>query len=511
MTTSPGAVLLGAQHPQTLRAPDFTSSAGEEAVEIAATCGLACDPWQGNTLHIGMGERRDALGRVVWAARTVVVVVSRQNGKGGLLEARALAGALMEPNQTVAWTAHEFKTVKEAYRRVQALIAASDELARQVRRTVSGNNETSIEFVNGSRIVFATRTAGALRGFTINLLILDEAYALTDDQMSAILPTLSAVADPQVWLTSSPPLSGDTGEVMYQIRQSALDGADGIAYLDWGPPDVDLDDLSSLDLDDPAVWAATNPAYGLRISAEAVAAERSSMTPEAFARERVGVWPRRIRRGGGVIPAELWRDLVVEPEYPTRVAYAIAVNHQRTYTAIAEVGARADGRLQATIVDYREGTNWVADRAKQLKQQWSPIGIACQDKGPSGTLIAPLGEESEVLVDGVPHLVSITPPADRDAPRCGDLAVPWANDVAIAYGLTIDALTERRLVHMDNDVSLNVAVAGAQTRRLGGGTAWEYRGPVDVSPLEAVSLALWLYQSWADLVTVEYDPLANII
>jgi hypothetical protein len=492
------SALLGAQTPQTLRAPESRTSAGPEAVQLAAACGLQCDSWQAGVLNRALGEKRTAGGEFVWAARTVLVVVSRQNGKGSLLEALALSAALMEPGKTIAWTAHEHKTAQEAYRRLQFLVSSSDELARQVRRSVKGNNETSIEFLNGSRIIFTTRTSGALRGFTISLLIMDEAYALTDEQMSAILPTLSAARNPQVWLTSSPPLASDSGEVMFQLRESALSGADGVAYFDWGVPGVDLGDLDEVDLDDVGLWAATNPAFGVRISREAVAAERASMTREAFARERLGVWPRRVVGGSDVIDAGLWAELA-DPSAPRPddVVFAVDVNPRRSHAAIVSCGLRPDGSMQTSVVDHRPGTAWVVDRLADLRDRWSPLAIALDTKGPVSSLLLDLDR------------VGIRAPEDAEHPLRGDLAVPTVGQVAQAFGLYVDAIRERRLYHRD-DAPLNLAVAGAKTRALAGGSAWDRKGDADISPLVASTLAHWAFMSRLEAVSTTYDPMANI-
>jgi phage terminase large subunit-like protein len=64
------------------------SSRGREAVELAASAGLVLDEWQAFVLERALGVRENGK----WAAFEVGLVVPRQNGKGGLLEARELAG-----------------------------------------------------------------------------------------------------------------------------------------------------------------------------------------------------------------------------------------------------------------------------------------------------------------------------------------------------------------------------------------------------------------------------------
>jgi hypothetical protein len=82
------AALVGRQTPRVCSVPPYVSSAGREAVELAALAGLELDEWQAFVLEHALGERAD--GR--WAAFEVGVLVPRQNGKGGILEARELAG-----------------------------------------------------------------------------------------------------------------------------------------------------------------------------------------------------------------------------------------------------------------------------------------------------------------------------------------------------------------------------------------------------------------------------------
>ena len=87
--------------------PKARSSAGTEAVELAASAGLILDDWQRFALECALGEDRD--GR--WAAFEVGLVVPRQNGKGSILEARELAGLFLFGEQLILHSAHEFKAL----------------------------------------------------------------------------------------------------------------------------------------------------------------------------------------------------------------------------------------------------------------------------------------------------------------------------------------------------------------------------------------------------------------
>lgn len=469
--------------------PRFRTSAGTEAIELAAHAGLTLDPWQAETLVDSLGETS----RNTWAAFEVGVIVGRQNGKGSILEARTLAGLNLFDERLILWSAHETKTAFEAFRRVEELFTNVDALRRQVKKVSHANGDEGIELRSGARLRFVARTKGSGRGFSADLVILDEAYALTNDQISALLPTLSSRANPQVWYTSSPPLDGITGEQLYALRKRAQAGDPGLAYFDWGVQGVDLTDLGEVDsdgrplvdLDDRKLWKATNPSYGIirsngsrGITEGFVERERGTMSPVDFARERLGIWPRRIEGASGVIDLDHWRNLA-DPyaERPSNVVFAVDVNPARTHGVIVACGMLGEA-AHVAVVDYRPGTHWIVDRLAGLCRSWDPLAVALDVKGPVGSLLLDLAE------------VGIEPPEDRDRPGRGTLIVPTAGETAQGFGLFVDAVRESRIRHAD-DGPLNLAVAGAAVRPLAGGSAWDRKAGADISPLVAATLAHW--------------------
>ncbi len=73
-------------------------------------------------------------------------------------------------------------------------------------------------------IVFPARSRGALRGYSIDRLILDEAQYLTQAQLEAALPTMSARSNTQMWLFGTPPTQIGDGEVLSRLRVQAMSG-----------------------------------------------------------------------------------------------------------------------------------------------------------------------------------------------------------------------------------------------------------------------------------------------
>lgn len=483
--------------------PSYERTLGLAAFRLAEAAGLVLDPWQRDALDTMLAVRPDGK----WVCFECAEIVSRQNGKGSILEARVLAGFFVFGEKLIMWSAHEYKTAIELFLRVKTLIRnliESGEVNEADIKVIHGSGEQGFERLDtGQRIKFIARSKDSGRGFSGDLNIIDEAYAYTRLQQSALMPTMSARPNPQIIYTSSPPLDGVSGEILYALRDRGDPRSaagtwvqdESLSWRDWGLAG-DLEDLDGVNLGDEDLWHQANPAMGYRITREFVAREFRAMSPTDFARERLGIWPRRVAEGSGVIPAELWRELSRGAERPTDVAFAVQVNYRRSHTAIAVVGPRADGALQVSLVAHYPGTHWVVDRLLDLKAKYDPVAIAVQDKGPTGSLL--LEMERQGLI----------PPEDRDNPRRGELAIPWSADIAAAYGMFVDAVHQERLVHLDEG-PLNVAVAGAEIRALGCGTAWDYRGPVDVSPLEAATLAHWAYVTRAG-VPDDYDLLESV-
>src|SRR5690606_17185262 len=137
LTSSTLDVRRGAQRQRVGNWPDYVTSSGVEAVELAASAGLVLDPWQEFVLTHGLGEQAD--GR--WAAFKVSVWVPRQNGKGAIIEARELAGLCRFKERLDHHSAHEHKTAAEAYIRIKELIQSTPDVDRRVSKYWQANGE----------------------------------------------------------------------------------------------------------------------------------------------------------------------------------------------------------------------------------------------------------------------------------------------------------------------------------------------------------------------------------
>lgn len=480
--------LLVPQRPSTIWVPEYASSAGGEAIELAAMAGLDLDQWQQFVLTESMGELPS--GR--WAAFEVGLEVGRQNGKGGTAEARELAGLYLLPEKTLIHSAHEFATSLEAFRRMLILMESCPDLERRIMRVARSHGEEGIELKDGSRILYRTRTKGGGRGLTGDFVMLDEAMKLALAVMAALFPLLRAVLNPQLWYMGSAvdQERDDDGLVFAGIRKRGLRGGDpSLAWFGWEavnpatgepfehPEDVDMESAAN-----PAVWASANPALGERISVEHMEKEHRSMDPRTFAVELlcVGDWPDPDPDAERKVSAEAWNGCADPRSQPVGpVCFSFDLPPGRGSAVIASAGRRADGRSHGEVVEHKSGTDWLVERMVGLVDRNATVGITVAKQSPAMSLVPALERALESS--------NLTPD-----PKTGRrVKVIEVADQAKACGVFYDAVQDRALAHLGT-TELAAAVRGAQTRQLGDSWLWSRRSSaVNIAPLVAVTNALW--------------------
>ena len=455
MTSLLPAVRLGAQTPRVRVRPEgIVRTLGPDACELAASCGLVADPWQELALEDGLALRADRL----WAASSVDEIASRQNGKNVSAEIRELYGLLIL-GEWIIHTSHLFKTTRESFNRLEALVDGNPDVKELLTyKVASPASGYEMRFATGGRIHFIARSRTSGRGLTGDVLVLDEAQDLDDDSLGAVLPTISQGPqnNPQTWYLGSAP--GPLSVVWHRRRLAGRGGGSPrSAYLEFSAdPGCDLDDRDQ--------WALANPGFGARLLEETVEAERSQMSDEMFARERLSVSPDLLV-AGAVVPVEAWaacEDAKASFDAVTSApVFAVDVTPDRSFCSIAVAGMRSDGLAYVEIVDNRPGTAWVERRLEELRRTWRPARIVADPAGPAGSL---LSEHVEAV---------------------------GAREHAQACGMFYDLVTGGRMRHRPEPL-LDVALAGAVKRDVGDGLwMWSRKSStVDISPLVAATLAL---------------------
>ena len=513
---TPGVELIGRQSPTFLWIPPHDDTLGVEVIELALACGLVLDPWQ--KLLIKLVCSVDPLDS--WLCFEVAIVVSRQNGKGAVLQALELAWLFLFGDRLIAHSAHLFETSREHFLKMQALITDRDDFRRRVKRMREGRGSEEIELLGGQRLKFMTRKGGAGRGFTGNKVVFDEAMYLDATMMAAVLPTLATVPNCQVVYVGSAGMKHSTQ--LGAVRKRALTRADvNLMYAEWTAARAIRDEHGKLvggdDPADPETWAKANPALGIRITVAYVRREMAALGgPETveFGTERLGIgdWP---------VDGEAW-DVISKEEWAAAadagsqivegaaIALAIDSDPDRTMGVVAVCGLRDDGRRHVEVIERHRGTGWIvgATTAAVKKRPAPAAPVERADGDDQGDVADPpqLRVWEQALLDRMVEfkgkyrvVVVVVLKTSATASLIGALTraglpvqSPSDVDYAQACGDFQEGIADTgTVVHLDQP-SVNAAVGGAAKREVAeGGWRWSRSAPAEPAPVVAPTLALW--------------------
>lgn len=464
--------LLGVQEPRVLHYPKAAHSDADDCADLAAAYGLVPDEWQRNVLEAWMG--RKANGK--WAAGRWGLAVPRQNGKNAVLEMVELF-FMAVLGLRILHTAHEVKTARKAFLRIASFFENERkypelvEMVEYIRRT---NGQEAIQLTNGGSVEFIARSKGSGRGFTVDVLVCDEAQEYDEDAQAALLPTISSApsGDPLQILLGTPPAPGMNGEVFTRMRQAGVEGKDRrLAWAEWSTDRTVKPSVRS-------EWARTNPSLGIRLNVSTVADEFAAMSPEMFIRERLGGWDEN-GAGTKAVQSEVWaarHGSSDQVELSSEGRRVIGVRFTPDGSTVAVAGAvKPDDESAPFVVeaiDQRStsgGTQWLVDflveRHKDLAQ------IVIDGKSGVGYLVNALRAE------GVSAKTILTPTTD---------------DVTAAHSMMEAAIRDGGLIHTGQE-ELGDQVITALKRKIGtaGGFGWEAPDGGSVASFEAVTLAHW--------------------
>lgn len=461
--------LQGAQEPRIKLAPSYVTTDGPDAAYLSSQYGLTPDPWQADVLDSWLGRDKHD----IYTASRCGLMVPRQNGKNGVLEMRELYGAAVL-GEKILHTAHEVKTARKAFIRLCEFFdnpRQYPELADMVADIRRTNGQEAIILKNGGSVEFIARSRGSGRGFTVDVVVCDEAQELTDEQLQALMFTMSSAPlhNHQLILTGTPPNHNAAGEVLGRVRAEGHEGKNNhLSWFEWG-----VDSIG--DVTDRSRWEATNPALGYRLNVSAIEDELATMSADGFARERLGWWPSMA--ANAVIGKSEWAALATDnPPADGKIAYGIKFSPDGATVALAVAMKPAGENGYVELIEHRStsgGITWLADwLTAPPRRRWRDTSCIVID-GMSGAenLIGMLAER------GVPKKV-IIPPRTRD--------------VIAAASKMLNAVREGEITHYGQP-ALDESALHAQKRTIGNNGGWGFGaiGDSDASPLEASSLAYW--------------------
>lgn len=483
-------------------------SLGREVIELSSLAGLHLDPWQAWFIEQACAVREQTFFNEVtkewqrmWAAKEVGLMVSRQNGKGSILEARELAGLFLLGERTIVHSAHQFDTSKEHFLRILELLEGVPDFDREIAKVSNSHGDEGVTLKSGQRLRFRTRTKGGGRGWSPDFIAMDEAMYLGPAQIGALMPSLSARPNPQIYYTGS---AGDKDSIQFgRVRNRAIKGfkvqdpdtgewtrvADpALFFAEWsidGCTDLCLPNCQEHDkVADVESHAKANPGLGIRITTDHVEMEQRSMDEDTFKQERLGIgdWPVEGDQWG-VISEESWRSRIDETSEITRDSIkvlAVDTSPNREFSSIAVSGTNGEFRhVEITSneirTDHRPGVDWVVPRIKEIWDRVRPDAVIIDKVNQAGSFI----KELEFM-----GITVISPTTSEYAQGCGE----FYSGIQPRKGEVAD------IVHIDQ-LDLAAAVAGADKRNLAERWAWDKRNSAtDITPLVAATLAAWGYR-----------------
>ena len=245
--------------------------------------GVDLMPWQLRALH-----GQTCIGDDGTRPRVSLVSVARQNGKTVAIASLigwwlATQGNERGQPQTVISVAHKLDLSTALFNYLAPVLEA------KFGAVVSWSyGRQKLTMPDGSVWHVRAATPGAGHGYSVDLLIIDEAWAVSEEAIDqGLLPTQRARKNPlcSMWSTA-----GDqTSTAMLRWREQGLraidDGKPGSLYFaEWSP------DPATMDLMTPAAWAYANPALGHTLEMSVIQGESEAPNRNAFLRSSVNTW-----------------------------------------------------------------------------------------------------------------------------------------------------------------------------------------------------------------------------
>ncbi len=461
--------MKGSQEPRIKIEPKRVATDGTDAALLMSEYGSTLDPWQQIVVDCWLGKDKNNKYNVTSAGLSV----PRQNGKNVCIEAREFFGMVIS-GEKILHTAHQVKTGKKSFRRLANMFTDKrhpeiTDLVKNIRYT---NGEEGIELINGGQIEFSARSRQAARGFDgVSVLILDEAQELTDDQLEAIMSTLaaSATGTRQLIYAGTPPYPNCPGTVFRRRRTiSMTDPGEHSSWHEWS---VAADTVEDINIQDRSLWYICNPSLGIHLTEEFTEEEFKTMSPDGFARERLGWWnPEVENKIDYAIDQKAWescKSSELKPEGKT--AYGIKFSADGSIVSLCGAVIPKDGKARISLIEQKptgQGTQWLAD---WLNARYNKASCVVID-GRNGV---------DVLVDKI-----------SDTWKAKDSVIrPTIKDVIASVGTLTDFIAEQKVTWYDKQEALNDSATTSIKRKIGH-NAWGFGGE-NPTPIEGCALALW--------------------
>lgn len=442
-------------------------------------------PWQKWALIHELEIIGDLEGEWRFRFRTVVNMVSRQNGKTELSKVIASFFLNVLRVEAIFGTSLSMDKAEEVWEAVILEQENHKVLAQDIQSVArrNGGKKLILTGLRTYKVGAPTRRAG--RGDANDLVMLDEVREHRDwETWSAAVASTNAKPNGMVVCFSN---AGDPDSiVLRQLRSQALERINGTKPNDFGG-DVDADSLGwfewsapdDSETDDMEALAQANPALGYgKLTERALLSNRDTFPENKFRSECMcqqveTILPEPFPDGawmGGQDPQSFIRE-------DSELFWGIDMSQDRKWTVISVCGMREDGNYHIEVVDRRIGTEWAIDWFRERAPKYKEMKLAFQERG------APVSGLAEQIctIEGVTRLAQGGP----------DLSAGWNRFFDAVSACAPD--TNRggvKCFHLPQP-TLDTPARTCQLRNLGGGIMLPDRtkSPDDISSLMACAMA----------------------
>lgn len=438
----------------------YKKSEYKKAIEIYEKSGRTVLKWQINLLKPLLAINSDGL----YTHTKFGYSIPRRNGKNEVVLIREIYGLIN--NQKILHTAHRTTTSHSAWERLKDALLKCGFIEGEDFTSQKALGRERIEFTDGSRVEFRTRTSSGGLGEGFDLLVIDEAQEYTEDQESALKYVVTDSKNPQTIFCGTPPTPVSAGTVFMEFRNKALKGdLKNAAWAEWSVE-------QSADVKDKKLWYLTNPSLGIIFTERSVEDEISTDETD-FCIQRLGLWIKYNQKSA--IKAAEWDALKAStvPKLTGKLFVGIKYGSDGAHVAMSIASKTTEDNVFIEAIDcqsVRNGNGWIVDFLSKTKGSIEKVVI----DGASGQKLL----ADEMKAAGI-----------RKKP-----VLPTVKEIIVANASWERAIYAQTIRHMGQP-SLREVATNCEKRNIGSAGGFGYRSQLedfDIALMDSAMLAHWL-------------------
>lgn len=250
-------------------------------------------------------------------------------------------------------------------------------------RIMRGEVGKGIYYDNGSQFLVLKPDAESYRGEAGDVSWIDEAQEIDPEDGADLLAGIIPLQDTREGAALV--ISGTAGEarvgILWERVERLRSGDATMGGLDFAAPEDTPWELIEDEEQAIALLLTVHPGIGTLTTEAKMRKNWRKMDKPKWAREYLSMWPETF--GQVAIAAGLWLAgaLKSKPRRPGRVAFGMSIKPGGGVAAIAAAWRSPSGVAYVEIVDHRQGTLWIPERARELTRTYRGSSVAYDDIG----------------------------------------------------------------------------------------------------------------------------------